>query len=39
MARPAVIVALPPSESMPVSMELLQAGFEVMEVEDPRQLE
>jgi len=39
VARPAVIVALPPSESMPVSMELLQAGFEVMEVEDPRQLE
>ena len=39
MARPAVIVALPPSESMPVSMELLQAGFEVMEVDDPRQLE
>jgi pilus assembly protein CpaE len=24
---------------MPVSMELLQAGFEVMEVDDPRQLE
>ena len=39
MARPAVIVALPPSESMPVSMELLQAGFEVLEVDDPRQLE
>ena len=39
MARPAVIVALPPSESMPVSMDLLQAGFEVMEVDDPRQLE
>lgn len=39
MARPAVIVALPPSESMPVSMELLEAGFEVMEVDDPRQLE
>jgi len=39
VARPAVIVALPPSESMPVSMELLQAGFEVMEVDDPRQLE
>jgi MinD-like ATPase involved in chromosome partitioning or flagellar assembly len=39
VARPAVIVALPPSESIPVAMELLHAGFEVMEVEDPRQLE
>ena len=39
MARPAVIVALPPNESIPVSTELLTAGFEVMEVEDPRELE
>lgn len=39
MARPAVIVALPPSEAIPVSTELLGAGFEVLEVEDPRQLE
>jgi MinD-like ATPase involved in chromosome partitioning or flagellar assembly len=39
VARPAVIVALPPSESIPVSTELLTAGFEVMEVEDPRELE
>jgi MinD-like ATPase involved in chromosome partitioning or flagellar assembly len=39
VARPAVIVALPPNESIPVSTELLGAGFEVMEVEDPRELE
>jgi pilus assembly protein CpaE len=39
VARPAVIVALPPNESIPVSTELLVAGFEVMEVEDPRELE
>jgi len=39
VARPAVIVALPPNEAIPVSTELLMAGFEVMEVEDPRALE
>jgi MinD-like ATPase involved in chromosome partitioning or flagellar assembly len=39
VARPAVIIALPPNESIPVSTELLGAGFEVMEVEDPRELE
>ena len=39
MARPAVIVALPPTESIPVSTELLVAGFEVFEVEHPRELE
>jgi hypothetical protein len=39
VARPAVIVALPPNESIPVATELLQAGFEVMEVEDPREFE
>ena len=39
MARPAVIVALPPNESIPVSTELLGAGFEVMEVEHPTELE
>lgn len=39
MARPAVIVALPPNESIPVSTELLVAGFEVFEVEHPRELE
>jgi cellulose biosynthesis protein BcsQ len=39
VARPAVIVALPPNESIPVSTELLVAGFEVFEVEHPRELE
>jgi pilus assembly protein CpaE len=39
VARPAVIVALPPTESIPVSTELLAAGFEVFEVEEPRELE
>ena len=39
MARPAVIVALPPNESIPVSTELLAAGFEVFEVEAPQELE
>ena len=39
MARPAVVVALPPNESIPVCTELLAAGFEVIEVERPLQLE
>ena len=39
MARPAIIVALPPNESIPVCTELLAAGFEVIEVERPLQLE
>ena len=39
MARPAVVVALPPNESIPVCTELLAAGFEVIEVERPAQLE
>ena len=39
MARPAVIVALPPNESIPVCAELIAAGFEVIEVERPIQLE
>ena len=39
MARPAIAVALPLSESTTVSAELLAAGFEVIEVEDPRELE
>jgi len=39
VARPAIAVALPLSESTSVSAELLAAGFEVIEVEDPRQLE
>jgi MinD-like ATPase involved in chromosome partitioning or flagellar assembly len=39
VARPAIAVALPASESDIVSAELLAAGFEVIEVESPRQLE
>jgi MinD-like ATPase involved in chromosome partitioning or flagellar assembly len=39
VARPAVVVALPLSESTTVSTELLAAGFEVIEVEHPRELE
>ena len=39
MARPAIAVALPLSESTSVSAELLAAGFEVIEVEQPRELE
>ena len=39
MARPAIVVALPENESIPVSTELLTAGFEVLEVEQPAQLE
>jgi pilus assembly protein CpaE len=39
VARPAIVVALPPNESIPVCTELLAAGFEVIEVERPSQLE
>ena len=39
MARPAIAVALPLSESTSVSAELLAAGFEVIEIEHPRELE
>ena len=39
MARPAIAVALPLSESTTVSAELLAAGFEVIEIESPRELE
>jgi pilus assembly protein CpaE len=39
VARPAVVVALPLSESTTVSAELLAAGFEVISVEHPRELE
>jgi Flp pilus assembly CpaE family ATPase len=38
LARPAVVIVLPPSESVPVSAELHQAGFEVIVVEDPADL-
>ena len=39
VARPAIVVALPLSESTTVSAELLAAGFEVIEIEQPRELE
>ena len=39
MARPAIAVALPLTESTSVSAELLSAGFEVIEIEHPRELE
>jgi pilus assembly protein CpaE len=39
VARPAVVVALPLTESTSVSAELLAAGFEVISVEHPRELE
>ena len=38
MARPAVVVALPPGESAPVCAELVGAGFDVIEVLDPAEL-
>jgi pilus assembly protein CpaE len=38
LARPAIVIALPPSESIPVSAELLGAGFEVIAIEDPDEL-
>ena len=39
MARPTIVVALPPAESDPVSAELLSAGFEVIAVDGPPELE
>ncbi len=38
MARPAVVIVLPPSESVPVSAELHAAGFDVIAVEEPAEL-
>jgi pilus assembly protein CpaE len=38
LARPAIVIALPPGESDPVSAELLGAGFEVISVEEPAEL-
>ncbi len=38
MARPAVVVVLPPDESVPVSAELQAAGFDVILVEEPSEL-
>lgn len=39
MARPAVVIALPPEESAPVAAELRTAGFEAVTVTKPEQLE
>jgi pilus assembly protein CpaE len=39
MARPAVIVALPPSEGKPVAAELREAGFEPIAIARPPELE
>ena len=38
MARPAVVIVLPPSESIPVSAELQTAGFEVLVADEPSDL-
>ena len=38
MPRPAVVVALPPGESVYVCAELVEAGFDVIEVMDPPDL-
>jgi pilus assembly protein CpaE len=38
LARPAIIVALPPGEAEPVEAELLMAGFEVIAVEEPAEM-
>jgi pilus assembly protein CpaE len=35
LARPAIVIALPANESIPVSVELTEAGFEVIEVQTP----
>jgi MinD-like ATPase involved in chromosome partitioning or flagellar assembly len=37
--RPAIVLALPATESVPVATELLAAGFEVIEVDHPTGLE
>jgi MinD-like ATPase involved in chromosome partitioning or flagellar assembly len=37
--RPAIVIALPPTESSPVADELIAAGFEVIETDRPRNLE
>ena len=39
MARPTIVIALPPAESDPVCAELLSAGFEVIAVDRPHELE
>ncbi len=39
MARPAVVIALPPEEATPVAAELRAAGFSIITVTQPDQLE
>ena len=39
MARPAIVVALPPGESPTVCASLMAAGFEVIPVDYARELE
>ena len=38
MARPAIVLALPPEEADPVEAELLVAGFEVVSVDGPGEM-
>jgi MinD-like ATPase involved in chromosome partitioning or flagellar assembly len=38
LARPAIVIVLPPGESVPVSAELREAGFEVITVQEPDEL-
>lgn len=39
MARPAIVIALPPDEQVPVSAELREAGFDTLSVSRPEELE
>jgi hypothetical protein len=39
VARPAIVIALPPAEATPVATELREAGFAPVSVTQPDQLE
>ena len=39
MPRPSIAIALPPDESVPVATELREAGFNVITVNEPDELE
>ena len=39
MARPAIVIALPPAERSPVAAELRNAGFEAIGIGTPGELE
>ena len=39
MARPAIVIALPPEEQVPVVAELREAGFDAIPIRGPEQLE